>query len=309
MDRRRAFKTAGIASVLAFTSPALFAAEKKVAGKFTFCLNTSTISGQQAGIEKYIDIAARAGYEYIEPWVMDIRAYLKQGNSLKSLKKLLDDSKVTVADAIGFAPWMVDDAAARAAGFAQMREEMDMVAALGCTRIAAPSAGVDETKPLDLFKVGGYYKQLMEMGRQTGVTPLLEFWGSSPVFFHIGQALMACAIANEKSVKILPDVYHLYRGNSGFDCLEMLDGSLIDIIHINDYPGNSSREKLEDKDRVYPGEGIAPYRQIIQSLKRMKGEKILSLELFNETYWKQDMLQVAKTGLQKMQKLVTAYAS
>ena len=294
-----------MASVLAFTSPALFAGEKRVAGKFKFCLNTSTISGQQSGIKKYIDIAARAGYDCIEPWVRDIQAYLKQGNSLKPLKKLLDDSRVTVADAIGFAPWMVDDAAARKAGFAQMREEMDMMASLGCTRIAAPAAGVDETKPLDLFKVGEYYKQLMELGRQTGVTPLLEFWGSSPVFYHIGQALMACAVTNEKGVKILPDIYHLFRGGSGFDCLDIVDGSLIDIIHINDYPGNISREKLQDKDRVYPGNGIAPYQQIIQSLKSMKGEKILSLELFNETYWKQDMLQVAITGLQKMRQLVS----
>jgi len=29
----------------------------------------------------------------------------------------------------------------------------------------------------------------------------------------------------------------------------------------------------------------------------------LSLELFNKTYWKQDALQVAKTGLQKMKRL------
>jgi len=36
----------------------------------------------------------------------------------------------------------------------------------------------------------------------------------------------------------------------------------------------------------------------------MGGTKVLSLELFNETYWKQDALQVAKTGLQKMKLLV-----
>jgi hypothetical protein len=35
----------------------------------------------------------------------------------------------------------------------------------------------------------------------------------------------------------------------------------------------------------------------------MGGTKVLSLELFNETYWKQDALQVANTGLQKMKRL------
>jgi hypothetical protein len=36
----------------------------------------------------------------------------------------------------------------------------------------------------------------------------------------------------------------------------------------------------------------------------MGGNKVLSLELFNQDYWKQDALTVAKTGLEKMRKLV-----
>ena len=34
------------------------------------------------------------------------------------------------------------------------------------------------------------------------------------------------------------------------------------------------------------------------------GTKVLSLELFNKTYWAQDAMLVAKTGLQKMKSLV-----
>jgi sugar phosphate isomerase/epimerase len=80
----------------------------------------------------------------------------------------------------------------------------------------------------------------------------------------------------------------------------MLDGNMIEVFHMNDYPGNMAREQMEDKDRIYPGDGIAPLKQIIADLKAMDGEKILSLELFNREYWKQDPLTVAKTGLEKM---------
>jgi hypothetical protein len=38
----------------------------------------------------------------------------------------------------------------------------------------------------------------------------------------------------------------------------------------------------------------------------MGGTKTLSLELFNKTYWEQDAMLVAKTGLQKMKTLVNA---
>ena len=115
---------------------------------------------------------------------------------------------------------------------------------------------------------------------------------------------MASAVANDPGARILADVYHLFRGNSGFEGLKMIDGRMIEIIHMDDYPESIPREKQEDKDRIYPGDGVAPLKQILTDLKNMKGPKILSLELFNREYWTQDPFQVAKTGLEKMRKAV-----
>ena len=69
-----------------------------------------------------------------------------------------------------------------------------------------------------------------------------------------------------------------------------------------------TKKQQEDKDRIYPGDGVAPFKQILTDLKNMKGPKILSLELFNREYWAQDALQVAKTGLEKMRKVVAEIA-
>jgi 2-keto-myo-inositol isomerase len=309
MDRRSAIKTLSVTGSLSLIGSPAFSLEKEKtpATKFKLCLNTSTISGQKLGVEKYIEIAARAGYDYIELWIGDIKAYLTNGGSVKALKKLLDDNKMPVANAIGFAPWMVPDDEKRKAGFQQMREEMEIMAALGCPRIAASSAGITDASEVDLFKIGERYAELLALGKQTGVTPQLEFWGASK-FFHIGQALMAAAASGTAGVRILADVYHLFRGNSGFESLKMIDGSTIEIFHMNDYPGDIPREKQEDKDRIYPGDGVAPLKQILFDLNKMSGPKILSLELFNRTYWAQDPLLVAKTGLEKMRNSVKLIA-
>jgi 2-keto-myo-inositol isomerase len=304
MQRRDLLKTVGLAAGLAVAPSLAFSPEKKPSGQFKFCLNTSTLRGQKPGLQKSIEIAAKAGFDSVELWIGDVREYKDQGNSLKTLKKFLDDNHVTVEDAIGFAPWMVEDDQQRQEGFAQMKQEMEMMAELGCKRIAAPSAGVKADAPLDLFKVGERYKNLLDLGRQTGVMPQLEFWGSSPVFYHFGQALMAAAVANDPDVKILPDVYHLFRGNSGFECLKMVNGNLIDVIHMNDYPSSVPREQQNDSHRVYPGDGAAPLKQIIKTLADMGGTKVLSLELFNKEYWSNDPLIVAKTGFEKMKKVV-----
>jgi sugar phosphate isomerase/epimerase len=305
MNRRNAIKAASVTTGLSLLGPLGFSKEKKKdADKFKFSLNTSTISGQKLGVQKYIEIAAKAGYDCMELWIPDIKAYLDNGGSIASLKKLVSDSKVPVVNAIGFAPWMVDDEEKRNAAFKQMREEMEIMAALNCPRIAAPSAGIGPDAQLDMFIVGERFAKLIDLGKETGVVPQLEFWGASR-FFHIGQALMASAVANNSGARILADVYHLFRGNSGFDSLKMIDGSMIEIFHMNDYPSSIPREQQGDKDRIYPGDGVAPFKQILTDLKNMKGPKILSLELFNREYWAQDPLQVAKTGLEKMKKVVS----
>jgi sugar phosphate isomerase/epimerase len=134
--------------------------------------------------------------------------------------------------------------------------------------------------------------------------PQLEFWGSSPVLYQMGQVLMIAANANDPDARILPDVDHLFRGGSGFECLKMLSGSFIEVFHMNDFPGSKPREEQNDADRVYPGDGTAPLKEILTYLNAGGGTTVLSLELFNREYWEEDPLAVAKTDIRKMKEAV-----
>ncbi|HCY41977.1 MAG TPA: xylose isomerase [Prolixibacteraceae bacterium] len=303
ISRRKLFKTAGLATAAAVLPDITLSNPKKKETDFRFCLNTSTISGQKPGLLKYIDIAAEAGYSGVELWVRDVKQHLESGNSAQSLQKYIAERGLLVENAIGFAPWLTGEQ-----GFGQMKSEMEMMGSIGCKRIAAPASGVPHDKPFDLTEAGHKYKELIELGRQTGVMPILEFWGASKTLFHIGQAMMIAAFANDPDAKILADVYHMFRGNSGYDTLKMLNGNVIEVFHINDFVAFIPREEQKDGDRVYPGDGAAPMKQILTDLKNMGGIKVLSLELFNETYWKQDPLLVARAGLEKMKKLVSQIA-
>ncbi|MFN8208987.1 MAG: sugar phosphate isomerase/epimerase [Bacteroidales bacterium] len=303
--RRELLKTAGLASLaMTLPRPSIAAALVEQTFTFRFCLNTSTISGQNPGLFGYLDIASRAGYDGVELWVRDVEEWQKQGKSLAALKKKISDCKLSVENAIGFAQWMVPDESLRKAGMQQMKNEMEMMAELGCIRIAAPPSGVKPESMPDLFKVASRYKELIDLGRKTGVMPQLEFWGASGTLYHLGQALMVTAAANDPDVHILADVFHMYRGDSGFESLKMLNGNLIEIFHVNDFVSSIPREQQKDSDRVYPGDGAAPWKLILSELKRMGGSKVLSVELFNETYWKEDALKVAVTALKKMQQLI-----
>lgn len=287
------------AAALSFFHQPLLSKPMNKQSNFRFSLNTSTISGQKPGLIKYLEIASKAGYDGIELWIRDVKEYLDQGNSMAELQKHIHDSGLTVENAIGFATWMVDEEEQRKAAFIQMKEEMELIGQLGCKRIAACAKGLVPGSQVDLLKIGERYKQVLGLGRQTGVMPVLEFWGHSP-FSTLGQAMMVCAVADDPDVHILADVYHMFRGGAGFDALGMLRGDVIEIFHMNDYVLSISRDQQMDKDRVYPGDGEAPLKQILTHLAQMGGTKVLSLELFNPEYYKQDPYLVAKTGLQKM---------
>ena len=292
---------AAAASMLPGTVKATVAFPK---GPFRFCLNTSTIRGQNPGLLKSIEIAAKAGYDGMELWINDINDYLKQGNSIQSLAKFISSKGIVVENAISFTGWMVDDDTKRKAALAELEEEMKMMAALGCHRIAAPPAGVEKDKPIDFQKAGARYREILALGRKYKVMPQLEFWGASGTLYNFSQALAIAAAANDRDARILPDIYHLFRGGSGFDGLQLVNGKVIEIIHINDYPASKPVNEQTDSDRVYPGDGAAPVKQVLRDLKAMGGTKVLSLELFNKTYWAQDAMLVASTGLQKMKSLV-----
>ncbi len=302
MNRRESLQTMGLATAALMIPGVACSRPAREQTKFRYCLNTSTIRGQELGLLGDIETAARAGYDSLELWVRDVQAYVNSGKTFQSLHTFIRDNGLEVANAIGFAPWLSDDEETSQRGFVQMREEMELMAAIGCTRIAAPPAGQFIRHELDLFEAGDKYRRLIALGRETGVMPHLEFWGASPVLFHMGQIMMIGAAAGDPDVKLLPDVYHMFRGGSSYESLKMLQGHTIEIFHINDFQADIPRTDQTDADRVHPGDGAAPMQQIFDDLYEMGGVKYLSLELFNPGYWQQDALEVARTGLEKMKK-------
>jgi len=305
LSRREALVSAGALAAAGFTSgcAAGQAADRPRDEPFKYCLNTSTLRGQKLAIADEVDLAAKAGFHAMEPWIFELEAHVKAGGSLKDLGKRIADQGLTVESAIGFAPWIVDDDAKRAKGVEQMKREMDMVAQIGGTRIAAPPAGNDNPA-LDLRKAAERYRVILELGDQTGVVPEMEFWGPVKVISTLAEAAYIALQSGHPKACILADIYHMYKGGSGHDSVRLLSGSAIHVIHTNDYPANPPRETIKDEHRVYPGDGVAPLTAFFRNLKAIGFTGHLSVELFNREYWKQDALTVAKTCVEKMRAAV-----
>jgi len=266
--------------------------------RFRFALNTATIRGQNLPLDEEIDLAIRAGYAGIEPWVNKLHAFVEAGGSLKVLSKRCADAGLAVVSAIGFARWIVDDDAERAKGLEQAKRDMAALRELGGTHIAAPPAGATRGPKIDLDAAAERYHALCEVGRGVGVIPQIEVWGFSPNLGRLAESVYVAVRSGHRDACVLPDVYHLYKGGSAIDGLKLLGRAALHCFHINDYP-DLPRDRINDADRVYPGDGVAPIPRIVDHLKANEAYCWLSLELFNRQYWTQDALLVAKTGLAK----------
>lgn len=301
LSRRDLLLTGGsiAAAGILGTKTASAAANPKPSQAFRYCLNTSTIRGQKLGIVREIEIAAEAEYDGIEPWIRGIEEYVKQGGSLKDLSKKIRDLGLTVESAIGFAQWIVDDDETRRKALEQAKRDMDLVRQIGGTRIAAPPTGATRQSDMDLFKAAERYRDLLNVGDEMGVIPQAEVWGFSKTLSRLGETVFVAVESGHPKACLLPDVYHIFKGGSGFEGLRLLSGQSIHVFHVNDYPADPPRETISDKHRVYPGDGIAPLKQIFRGLVEVGFQGTLSLELFNPDYWAQDPLAVAKTGLEK----------
>jgi sugar phosphate isomerase/epimerase len=306
---RRTFLAAAGTGLAAASVPAPApAAEPTPAEPFGYCLNTSTIRGQKVPLVEEIEIAARAGYQGIEPWVSELDQYVKEGKSLKDLGQRVRDRGLRIEDAIAFAVWIVDDDARRRKGFEETKRIMGMLQEVGCPRLAAPPAGATNQPGLDLHRAAERYAELLKLGESMGVTPVMELWGHSRNVRRLGEAVLVAVESGNPKACVLPDAFHLYKGGSDPRGLRLLAPTAIGIFHINDYPA-LDRATITDAMRVYPGDGVAPLKELFRDLRAMGYRGMLSLELFNRDYWKQDALAVAKIGLEKMRELVRASAA
>jgi 2-keto-myo-inositol isomerase len=265
---------------------------------FGYCLNTSTIRGNNLDVPQQVAVTAKAGYNAIEPWLRDIDAYVAKGGSLKDLGKTIIDSGLAVEDVIAFNAWLDDDDTRRAATMEQLKRDMDKVAQIGGKRIATPPGNNGNGVSLD--HAAEYYAAALELGKQMGVQPLLELWGQSPVLGPLSHGAYAAIGTGHADASMLLDIFHLYKSGTSFASLAQVNGASLHVIHVNDYPAADDPSKLTDANRVYPGDGIAPFGQILRDLRDTGFRGVLSLELFNKDYWKMSAEENARTGLQKI---------
>ncbi|MCW5559761.1 MAG: sugar phosphate isomerase/epimerase, partial [Verrucomicrobiae bacterium] len=147
--------------------------------------------------------------------------------------------------------------------------------------------------------VAARYRDVLEIGlKEFNLQPALVFVKFFPLK-SFGQALGVALDADHPKAQVIPDTFHMYISEGGFNALKQVRGDTLAIFQFADAPASPGADQLQDADRVYPGDGVLPLAEAIRDLKATGFQGCVSLELYNPNYWKEDLSEVAKTGLEK----------
>lgn len=250
-------------------------------------LNGSTTD--QCTLEEDILVAEHAGYDVVELRTYKLETFLKD-HTLEDLTKLFERASVK-ADAINAIEFFnLKHGEEREQVLKDTEKWCQIARAAGSSYvIAVPSPRPPDVSDEEIVKDSVQMLQEMsDIAEKYQVNIALEFIGIEN--FSVKTLEAAKEImdkVNRENVGLVLDVFHFYTGGSSLDAIDDTPSEKIFVFHINDAE-HAQVEKLEDKDRIFPGLGVIPLKEIGERVKKMGHIRMVGLELFRPDYWEME---------------------
>jgi len=243
-----------------------------------------------------IDIlaASAAGYDLLEIWSAKLYGYL-ESRTIADLKAEFDAAKIKPysINSIEHITFRSPEDYAKIKGEC---ETLSVIAGqLGCPYIVVVPGKLPggATNTVIIEESVRVLRELALIAEQYGVGLAFEFLGQADCSV---QTLDLCNEIVEKvdreNVGNVIDTFHFYAGDSTLEAIDTMRPEKLFVFHINDAE-NLPKGELTDAQRLYPGTGILPIREIKASLDKIGYDRMVSIEIFRPEYWEQDPFEVA----------------
>lgn len=255
-----------------------------------------------------IKAAKSAGFDCLEIWAEKLNKFLATENT-ETLNSLFSSNKIIPVSINSIENITFQDKN----GFAKIRGECErlckIAAVLKCQNIVVvpspkPAGYTKESVKNESIKV---LKELSGIAEGYNVQLAFEFLGFKECSVNtLADCLEIVEEVDKEIIGLVLDTFHFFVGGSSLETLKGMDKDKLFIFHINDAQ-DLPRDQLKDANRLLPGDGIIPLRQILGALKKIGYAGIISVELFNPEYWKQDPDELAKEAKAKTDNILKRY--
>jgi len=269
-----------------------------------FGLNEATTG--TADLMTDLRAAREAGYDVLEIRDTKLRDYLDSGGTLYGLRREMRDA--------GVEPFTLNalEHATHPTGGADLEELLhrcaafcEWAAALACPYVVAVPSFTDEVADRSrvVETAVDALRAMAEVGKRYGVRIGFEFLGFRDCSVNtLAAAREIVDAVDDPAVGLVIDAFHFYAGGSSWRMLEGLDPKLLVIIHLDDAE-DRPRSKLTDANRLLPGDGVIPLRELVSRIEALGYSGPYSIELFRPEYYAWDPVRLARVSKEKMEAL------
>lgn len=240
----------------------------------------------KADFETDIKAYSHAGFKEIEIWLPKLEEYLKK-KSLKKAQDLLRKNGLKPVAACYQGDLMLSLGKKRKKVLGEFHHKLEVCNFLEIPILVVPSDFPKEVKEEDYQLAGENLKEAGEIAKDFKVSLAIEFIAGAKFLGSLGTANKLINKVGLKNVGIVFDTFHFFAGISKDKDLQEIPEESLFLVHFNDVPPKP-RELLTDKDRLLPGDGIIPLKEIIHIFEKKGYSGFYSLELFNQKYWEED---------------------
>ena len=258
------------------------------------CLNLVTLQRGQDPVEG-IRAAAAAGFEGVGLWADAFESAPDPLARAAEASRALRDHGLRAEELCFVGGWMWAQGEARQEAMEGVRRRCELAAALGCpVLIACGSGGVG-----DLDAAAADFRAACDLAAEHGVALALEYIGMFEQVKDLRTGLDIVRRAAHPHGKLLIDTFHTFRGGSAPDDFDLPRGDEVGLVHINDAPAGDILQ-MADADRVMPGDGVFPLREVLGKLAAGGYEGAVSVEVFSEKWWGRPIEETARKAAEAL---------
>ena len=252
-------------------------------------------------LAEVLRIARATGWNAIELRRVDFQRAIEAGQTAEDVLALVRSSGLPVAAVGSVFGWMFAEGDERRRLFQIIDECCSWATALGSPVIMSP---VDFTTG-SVRQAAGRLREVGDLAAKHGVRFALELQSPAEQFTTLASVREVVALADHPSCGLLLDSYHIQRTTGGLRDYEDVAPNEIAYFQYSDVP-DAPRPPGTPTDRLPPGRGTVPFREVFQILAAKGYQGYLSYEAPNPVAWQRPPEEVAREAAEATRELLPA---
>lgn len=248
-------------------------------------------------LEVVLEAVGDAGFHGIEVWEedaatcpLDVRSAVEKANLEISAFQLLRDFE-------GCGAVLMPEKLVEAEKLMSMMQKAGASTLLMCANTQKTSSGGKTQQISDLKELA---RMAASRGLRVGFEPLA--WSKWIYDYELADACVSAV--NESNFGLVLDVFHLFSRGTSIEVVDELDVDKLFLLQLSNVSDlQLPTIEVARHHRRFPSDGIWPVGEVVRNLDRRGYEGYYSLEVFNDSYRKQDPFEVALQGMRSFESI------